>query len=1348
MRLRRRRYNTGGGIPPQPEKPKDVNALLEMLSSYGKDPGQTNVLQSIVPDPSVSESTQPSGYTLPIVDLTPFKRIEKPFVPSIRSISDEEWEESNAPISWLELFADPMRAFRFYNQNQQFNAIANVDPSYKGRHEPFRRPTKDEFEATGGSAMDFAGQAFNPATYIQTAVELDKDLTELDRTIIAAFEDGSLSGSDLDRVGGQLTDAGLKTLFLVGGASMLKGSGVGSFKVPASDVSKGRAVFGRNLGEAADDFIGSGVQQTGPLRQLAGSNLPIAASNVPAAASEAGLFGNKLTFKGLRDFFLPKPELTLQSGQLSLKDVHSDKMTDAMLAGEKFVSQYYLNANTLDRLGSLYGPLGTGQLYDLGINKTFDNIASNLKSKDFSYTYPGGSITYSGDQLQNQIKKLYTERAIWSTSGVEKGSELFPFELSRMTSTEVGGGRLQGSYGTYANRHFPGVLVTHIGGMGRTRPFSTVEQFTPAEILEIYGKEPFGVHPDSFKQSLIETYGADKGLERYENIGGLRYEATNEAGNLVRTYGLKSDVSHMLDKKGRFTDPSRSWSNVMKSEYYGKLSTVVHEMNHYYFGMANLPNELIVPWMQHLTDEANFHLFSRYPKGKIKFEGPESVQYYAQPVEIQARTGELRYQLVSQILRNKGITLSRETSHYDINKAIDELEIIIKRGDEDAFNNLFGGENDYIAGTIGPGYKNILKGGDFKEKRASIMELMKIVPVVGAPLVLGAALGGEEDLPILGYKKGGVLNFLTKKYGAGGTVEEFGAQGNFDTEYESRLPEVEEPSDPNEEIIAETIIEADAEIDPAADLNGDGEVTEAEKKKYINKKKGQSALSGAASGALVGASFGPWGAVIGGVVGGAAGWLTGKDGMKIKKKKYDDGGLLEMLRDRKEDRQERRNERIKERGYRRVGKADIRPFDSRSILDSLAGDNTAGFYLPSHNPGTRFNKRHRAHVGNVALNPITDNTGKVSSVKTGADDSVLDHELIHASQYGPLQKLASYFGSQRAGRIQDKDTRKAYKNLMKSIRREDTTLDENLGGPAQADYMTGARSRDIEFDAIVKSGLSSASAAGYDLEGKSFDEIIGILKQAEKDENASTNMGHLNRFMRGTNWSDEQKGFIMDAIKTNVGRKAYTTEDARQDLRYDSGGKTEPPYTGKYSTDDMYKLMALVEGSSAPEGTTYNVEDDTMDAPDTSYVSSSSERIKRQLFKESGGEKNPDIAVSPAGAMGRWQIMPATQRDLENRGFIPEGLDPANPEHNRQMRDAKIKAILKTSLVSNPPKAIPEVNKLARIYASYNFGEGNVRKALNKASEAGVDIYNDPRLWLDYLPEETKNYVNYILFYE
>lgn len=146
------------------------------------------------------------------------------------------------------------------------------------------------------------------------------------------------------------------------------------------------------------------------------------------------------------------------------------------------------------------------------------------------------------------------------------------------------------------------------------------------------------------------------------------------------------------------------------------------------------------------------------------------------------------------------------------------------------------------------------------------------------------------------------------------------------------------------------------------------------------------------------------------------------------------------------------------------------------------------------------------------------------------------------------------------------------------------------------------------------------------------------------------------------------------------------------------------------------------------------------------FVASAADRINRQKFMESGGEKDPNAAVSPAGAIGTWQIMPGTQKDLEDRGLIPKGLDPRNPEHNRQMRDAKINALMNLQWIKNPPQPIGEENKLARIYASYNWGEGNVLKALNRAKKEGVDIYGDPRNWIEYLPKETRDYVMYILY--
>jgi len=147
---------------------------------------------------------------------------------------------------------------------------------------------------------------------------------------------------------------------------------------------------------------------------------------------------------------------------------------------------------------------------------------------------------------------------------------------------------------------------------------------------------------------------------------------------------------------------------------------------------------------------------------------------------------------------------------------------------------------------------------------------------------------------------------------------------------------------------------------------------------------------------------------------------------------------------------------------------------------------------------------------------------------------------------------------------------------------------------------------------------------------------------------------------------------------------------------------------------------------------------------DTSnYTMSQRDRLQRQIMAESSG--NPK-AVSDAGARGLLQIMPATQKDLEDRGLIPRGLDPFNPDDSRRMRNAKINALSELSWIKEPPKKIPEVNRLARIYASYNAGEGRIKSALEAAKADGVDIYGDPRAWFDYIPEETRGYLNKILF--
>ena len=246
-------------------------------------------------------------------------------------------------------------------------------------------------------------------------------------------------------------------------------------------------------------------------------------------------------------------------------------------------------------------------------------------------------------------------------------------------------------------------------------------------------------------------------------------------------------------------------------------------------------------------------------------------------------------------------------------------------------------------------------------------------------------------------------------------------------------------------------------------------------------------------------------------------WDKGETGIT----KFQNGGIFEALR----------NKRAK----RRLGRTDVRNFPTEEVLEALAGTNPYSGYF---RPGTR----------DVYMSPVT------------GDKSVMDHELIHSTQMGPLQQMAHSLGFDRAGRIQDKNSRKAFKKLYRSTKKEDTILDDlyrkqqieqgrkgNEIRSGLGDYMMGKKAQDIEFDAIIKSGLSSAANKGLDLSNKTFDEVLNELNQAKGSE--SKNMHHLRRFMNDTSWTDKQKVFIMDAIKANVGRKAYTVKDAKRDLR-------------------------------------------------------------------------------------------------------------------------------------------------------------------------------------------------------
>ena len=129
---------------------------------------------------------------------------------------------------------------------------------------------------------------------------------------------------------------------------------------------------------------------------------------------------------------------------------------------------------------------------------------------------------------------------------------------------------------------------------------------------------------------------------------------------------------------------------------------------------------------------------------------------------------------------------------------------------------------------------------------------------------------------------------------------------------------------------------------------------------------------------------------------------------------------------------------------------------------------------------------------------------------------------------------------------------------------------------------------------------------------------------------------------------------------------------------------------------------------------------------------------KRQRYAESSFR---DDLTSPAGAVGRYQIMPITYKEYTQRtGKTGDLLDPI---FNEELRDWYMNTNLNKYNALRRGNPTPLVKEYRR-YAAYNMGPVGLNSALNKAVAAGIDIDNTID-WISYLPKETQDYVNFIV---
>jgi hypothetical protein len=83
-----------------------------------------------------------------------------------------------------------------------------------------------------------------------------------------------------------------------------------------------------------------------------------------------------------------------------------------------------------------------------------------------------------------------------------------------------------------------------------------------------------------------------------------------------------------------------------------------------------------------------------------------------------------------------------------------------------------------------------------------------------------------------------------------------------------------------------------------------------------------------------------------------------------------------------------------------------------------------------------------------------------------------------------------------------------------------------------------------------------------------------------------------------------------------------------------------------------------------------------------------------------------------------------------------------DPEYNKKVRDWHMQHYYDT--VDWSKYGYPsERRKYKLSSAFFNYGKGNVNKSIEKARKNGLDIYNGDG-WMTYLPDETRNYVNFL----
>jgi len=1113
-----KRYQDGG----------DVDDLLKMLKEYKGAPEDKEVLSSLV-----SESTQPSGYTQPVLPVdNKIDLIDKPA--QITQASDEV-EKAN----WSTILANPLQAWEYIGK--------------KG----FTRPTKAELDAQGSNIYDSVMSIFNPASYVEAFKHMDSSLDSADQALLQGFEDGSLSPKDISNVVGNLSDAGMQALFL-SMAPMGGRTWAGAIKELRRPVLGARIpqefTGSRLLGSTAE----TATTESSALQQLAGNTQKaLPSSNTPLSNPQTNqpIVFYHGTSRSAGDKILAEG-FTGQTSLMNRRDYAQNYATSGpRTSGDKtgtiIESHVTLNnpmnyqQNTALReqiIGEIVGKspeqlaspgygmtIAEWQKYNAQINREFIKRAKELGYDgvydvnqpeiivfDPSSIKVVGSSSRGGDPLQQlasgsdnillsdkSVPSLYeTRRAGLFGSGLTSQK---PAILSLQEKLVDAGlynsiDEAKVAMDEIRNPSMNTILPTSgktIGQIMKETQSSLLDYYTnplaKARLTEIYGEARGSskVIPSSLPG--LSKYHADPAdLLKYKESYGLSGveildELYNKTGMLPRYYASTDkikvtpsfgDISKGIDV-GIYDEP---FEKFLSRRFKEKASTNPDKAG----AMLDLLNaEYIEKNAAQAAAGAAPDPITGVKKlgiatGGLNMIGALETFGLSQLAEMISKRTNIPISYAENYLSD---VIYHELNH--IHFGSDELPIEIIDGwtpylTQDATNLMYKGGNQLeMTG------KNVFGRPDPKG----------ILQYKSQPVEIQARMGQtRRHLEVsLGYTKNEIENIALAAreesgnaiLGGGGGMSFFGADDGAGGKYihysltriENKLKEL---GVVNENRSLQKVLD---------DLTEAAQRTDDLWYKKVIGGRNEEAKAQSLMGLL-------WRVpVYIGAAGASTSMMQEDDISKLPILGYKKGGLLNKLVKKYQDGGGIFKKLRERRANRRIEKTPVRDASSQEVLEMLAS-----YGADSPMMRGEYNPREK------------------EIVMYKDDPDTLKHEQVHAAQYGPLQRLAKRMNDERSAPIQDPTKRKVYRKLS-----------ENISPEAYAAFNRAGKlilDKGEEFEAVLNTGVNAAKEKGVNF-NVSFEEILSQLKNVPSPTN---NMRGLMKFM-SNNFTKKQRDLILKSIR-------------------------------------------------------------------------------------------------------------------------------------------------------------------------------------------------------------------------